>query len=140
MHSYFLVFGGITDVNIFGLVKVVAQGKTEFQKIEEKKKPPIDGMSAKFNPINLAGVFNEKETRVGETPSANCHGTARGLAKLAAIMANKGQAIPDESKDEDENVRLMTEETWRKMHDGEKVAVDAELPGGINGKCILDTH
>ena len=96
-------------------------------------------MSAKFNPINLAGVFNEKETRVGETPSANCHGTARGLAKLAAIMANKGQAIPDESKDEAENVRLMTEETWRKMHDGEKVAVDAELPGGIKGKCILDT-
>jgi len=33
---------------------------------------------------------NNKEARKGEIVSSGCLGSARGLAKLAAIMANKG--------------------------------------------------
>ena len=49
-----------------------------------------------------------------EMPSANMHANARGLAKLASIMANKGQT-------------LMSEETWSVMHANSKTAMDAEL-------------
>ena len=42
------------------------------------------------------------------------HANARGLAKLASIMANKGQT-------------LMSEETWSVMHANSKTAMDAEL-------------
>lgn len=46
--------------------------------------PPLEGMKG----INF---FNEPSLAMGETPSANTHATARGLAKIAAVMAAGGQ-------------------------------------------------
>ena len=34
--------------------------------------------------------FTSKEGQMGETPSVTMHATARGLAKFAAYLANKG--------------------------------------------------
>jgi len=70
--------------------------------------------------------FGQEVVRMCEMPSANMHANARGLAKLASIMANKGQT-------------LMSEETWSVMHANSKTAMDAELrartrftQGGVN--------
>lgn len=47
------------------------------------------------NPENNVKGFvenlNEPMMRMGEHPSGACHASARGLAKLAAYMANRGQ-------------------------------------------------
>ena len=48
-----------------------------------KAPPPIKGMKVES--------FNEAAVAQGETPSANTHATARGLAKVAAMMANQGK-------------------------------------------------
>ena len=41
--------------------------------------------------------FNEEVFRRGETASAGIHASARGLAKMAAIMANGGHWISEVS-------------------------------------------
>ena len=81
----------------------------------------------------MAVGFNEVEVRKGEMPSANCHGSARGMAELAAAMANKGKRISngDGEVDDDKTTRLMSEDTWNKMHGADKVAVDAFMPEGM---------
>ena len=117
-------------MTLFGLVKMIGQKKPEFQKIMEKKKPAFEGVPASFDASKFAKVFNEEAVRKGEMPSANCHGNARGMAKLAALMANKGQGLSNTSGDDNKS-SLMSEDTWIKMHASEKVAVDGAMPGGI---------
>ena len=125
-----LAFGGVTNMTLLRLGKMAAsQGKkTEFSKIMEKNKPALEGMSQKLDLLKLGDVFNESEVRKGEILSANCHGTARGMAELAAIMANKGKRL---AKNSDLVSDLMSEDTWNKMHSSAKVATDAGFPGGI---------
>ena len=123
-------------MDIFGLVKLIMMtqtGKSEFQKVDAKKKPEIKGMST-INPASMADVFNQKDARRGEAPSANCHGSARGMAELASIMANKGKRVSGNAVKDGKQPNLMCEDTWRQMHDGEKLAVDAGFPiEGIPG-------
>ena len=111
---------------------MMAQGKTEFRKARDKKKPEIEGFKTwkEFRPDDFKNVFNQKEVRKGEVPSANCHGTARGMAELASIMANKGQSHSTGADGHSTPLVLMSQVTWNKMHDGEKLAVDAVLPDG----------
>ena len=45
--------------------------------------------------------------RTGESPHNNMHASARGLARLAAAMANRGQL---------EDVKLLSREGWEMMH------------------------
>jgi CubicO group peptidase (beta-lactamase class C family) len=58
--------------------------------------------------MNLITCFNEPIVAMGETPSANANCSARGLAKLAAMMAAGGQWAGTE---------FLTEEGWRALHD-----------------------
>jgi len=53
-------------------------------------------------------LFNDIKMRRSETPSANGNCSARGLARVGAAMANKGEL---------EGRRLMSEKTWHAMHD-----------------------
>jgi len=53
--------------------------------------------------------FCKPQARIGEHPSAGGNCSARGMAKLASVMANKGC-----SKD---GKVLMSESAWSKMHD-----------------------
>ncbi|MEE4302222.1 MAG: serine hydrolase domain-containing protein [Pseudomonadales bacterium] len=62
--------------------------------------PPIEGMTD-------VRIFNDPVVRRGETPSANAHGSARGLARLAAAMASEG-ALGEH--------RLMSRAAWRALH------------------------
>jgi len=126
-------FGGATNMTIFKLGKTMSQKKTEFQKLMEKNVPAFESMPKKFDANKMAVAFNNIEVRKGEMPSANCHGSARGMAELAAIMANKGKRLSSGDGEEDSNKTssLMSEETWNKMHGAEKVAVDAFMPGAL---------
>ena len=63
--------------------------------------PAIEGMKS-------VAIFNEPEVRRSETSSANGNCSARGLARVGAAMANKGEL---------DGTRLMSEETWQAMHD-----------------------
>lgn len=51
--------------------------------------------------------FNERSVAMGETPSAAANASARGLAKVAAMMAAGGEWA---------GRKLITEEGWRAMH------------------------
>ena len=51
--------------------------------------------------------------------------SARGLARLAAWMANKGQE-PGKSSG---GMKLMSEDTWNQMHAEEKLNADIEIGG-----------
>jgi CubicO group peptidase (beta-lactamase class C family) len=48
--------------------------------------------NAYFNPGGLsgAGVINSRAWRAAEVPSANAHGTARGVARVYAALAGSG--------------------------------------------------
>ena len=64
--------------------------------------------------------FSKEIIRRGEQPSSNMHATARGMAKVASAMANKGQPPPGER-------RIITEKTWEQMHSEPKTALDHAL-------------
>jgi len=63
--------------------------------------PAIEGMTSFM-------LFNEPDVRKSESSSVNGNCSARGLARVAAAMANKGEF---------EGVRLMSEDAWFSMHD-----------------------
>jgi CubicO group peptidase (beta-lactamase class C family) len=62
--------------------------------------PPFAGMTD-------IGVFNEPEFAMGETPSANASCSARGLAKIAAMMSGGGKWGGN---------HYLTEQAWSAMH------------------------
>ncbi len=55
----------------------------------------------------MIDAFNSREVAMGETPSANTHASARGLARLAAMMADKGSFDGKE---------FIGERAWEAMH------------------------
>ena len=63
--------------------------------------PPVRGMAR-------IEFFNEPGMRRGETPSANAHCSARGLARVAAMMAAKGRL---------DGVQCLGENAWQALHD-----------------------
>ena len=56
----------------------------------------------------LVNSFNSREVAMGETPSANTHASARGLARLAAMMADRGSF---------EGKEFINERAWDDLHD-----------------------
>ena len=61
--------------------------------------------------------FNEPNLRKSETSGAGANCSARGLARVGAAMANKGEL---------DGTRLMSEDTWKSMHD--KATIDFLMP------------
>ena len=72
--------------------------------------PPFEGMK------DIA-FFNEPALAMGETPSANANCSARGLAKVAAVMSAGGTFAGTE---------YLSEYAWKAMHDD---AVKADMGG-----------
>lgn len=62
--------------------------------------PPYKGM-------DKIAFFNEPAVVMGETPSANANCSARGLAKLAAVVSLGGKW---------EGVEYLTEDAWKALH------------------------
>ncbi len=74
------------------------------------------------------GFFNERSVAMGETPSAGAKCSARGLAKLAAVMAARGRWKERE---------VVSEAGWKAMHDAPVEAFMGFAPtaftqGGVN--------
>jgi len=91
----------VTD-NVFGLSRKVMHMAPSFRKGSRRGAPPP------FKDLDTITAFNEKIVAQGETPSANTHSSARGLAKLAAVMANGGVW---------ENAEYFSTAAWQAAHD-----------------------
>jgi CubicO group peptidase (beta-lactamase class C family) len=72
--------------------------------------PPFVGMKS-------IGFFNQPDLAMGETPSANANCTARGLAKIAAMMSAGGKLDGKE---------YLSEQAWAALHDN---PVEANMGG-----------
>lgn len=73
-----------------------------------KDKPAMEHMGG----LTIRDLINQVEhpaVRTGECPSVNGQCSARGLAKIAYVMANKGR---------DDHIQIMSEDTWEQMHSG----------------------
>ena len=92
--------------------------------------PPFEGMKG------LGDAFNAREVRMGETPSANTHSTARGLARIAAMIAGGGSL---------DGVRCLSPEAVDALHAGPVEADMLIMPssfsqGGVNAFLPTDAH
>ena len=54
-------------------------------------------------------LFELSVLKTGELPSSNGHCSARGLAKIASMMTNKGTI---------DGIEILSEETLTQLHDG----------------------
>jgi CubicO group peptidase (beta-lactamase class C family) len=86
------------------------------------------GAPPPFAGIPGLGFFNERSVSMGETPSAGAKCTARGLAKLAAVMAGRGRFAGRE---------VLSEAAWKALHDAPTPAFMGFAPtaftqGGVN--------
>ncbi len=79
------------------------------------RKSTIRGAPPPFRGMNKIAFFNEPAVAMGETPSANANCSARGLAKIAAMMAAGGKWAGTE---------YLSEEAWQAMH---KDPIDADM-------------
>ena len=73
-----------------------------------------------LGPLNAGKFLNSKEYLKSEHPGANAVASARGLAKVAGLMANKGTM---------RGQTLMTEKTWNRMHVDEKINIEMDMGG-----------
>ena len=78
--------------------------------------PPYRGMDG-------IGFFNEPGVARGETPSANANCTARGLAKIAAMLSAGGKW---------QGTEYLSGQAWKAMHDN---PVEAKM-GGVFNTCF----
>lgn len=75
------------------------------------------GAPQPFKGMDGLGFFNQPGFAMGETPSANANCSARGLAKIAAMLSAGGTF---------DGTEYLTEHAWKAMHDA---AVQAKLGG-----------
>jgi len=109
-HHFFQIVGRILRV-LPGLRHATTRGAP----------PPYTGMKG-------MGFFNERSVAMGETPSAGAKCSARGLAKVAAVMAARGRWAERE---------VVSEAAWKAMHDEPVEAFMGFAPtaftqGGVN--------
>lgn len=99
VHNIFQILG-----RLIRLVPAIIRG------VRAGAPPPFTGVQG-------MGFFNEPGFSMGETPSANASCSARGLAKIAAMMAAGGKW---------EDREYLSEQAWKAMHDN---PVKADMGG-----------
>jgi CubicO group peptidase (beta-lactamase class C family) len=97
------------ELNFFQIIAKI------FRLIPGIRNATVRRAPAPFRGMKKIAFFNEPTVVMGETPSANTNSTARGLAKIAAMMAAGGKWAGKE---------YLTEESWRAMHDA---PLDADM-------------
>jgi CubicO group peptidase (beta-lactamase class C family) len=75
--------------------------------IPAMRKGTTKGTPPPYKGMNRIAFFNEPKVVMGETPSANANCSARGLAKLAAVVSLGGQW---------EGVEYLSEDAWKALH------------------------
>ncbi len=91
--------------NVFDLSRNLMPLIARARKSGASDRPPVFNDIRSIN--DLIALFNSPVLRQGETPSANAHASARGLAKLGAMLASKGHW---------DNTDYLATETWSQMH------------------------
>jgi len=96
----------------------------------------IRGAPPAYKGMTGLGFFNERSVALGETPSAGAKCSARGLAKLAAVMAGRGRFAGRE---------VVSEAGWKAMHDAPVEAFMGFAPtaftqGGVNRFAAVDPN
>ena len=90
-----------------GVEKLIKKSHTKGNvNVPEGYDPNMDEMAGWNGGKNIE-ILNNPKVRMGELISGGSCASARGLAKVAAIMANKG-TLNGQS--------LMSEATWQEMH------------------------
>lgn len=79
------------------------------------RKGTTRGAPSPFEQMRGLAFFNDPAFAKGETPSANANCSARGLAKIAAMMSQKGRWNGTE---------VLPREAWQALHDA---PVDADM-------------
>ena len=91
---------GLKKISItFDQVVKAARTSKNFSKMP----PSFQELEGKGFGQEFVNFYNSAQTSKAEISSVNFRGNARGCAKLASIMANKGKG-------------LMSEEAWNEMH------------------------
>ena len=72
-----------------------------------KAKPMLEHLTNKYDIEDMLNKFCYTVVKTGEIPSANGQCSARGIARIAAMMANKGEV---------DGIRILSEETWEAVH------------------------
>ena len=116
--------GSKVDYNIIIFMKLLNSFNKRFVDPDPRGfLPDIPGdISSMGDPVDwFVNFMNSKAWRQGESPHGNVHASARGLAKVAGAMANKGALG---------NNTILTVEGWNMLHDKSTVEIDAAM-----GKC-----
>ena len=114
---------GAVDMSFLEVVKLM----NEFRKMSSSMDTrPTMAQYKDLNMKKIGSLFNEDIVRQGETSSVNGHCSARGLATLAAFMANKGEF---------KGVKLMSKEAWQAMHKDPTHAVSLIHTNFTQVKC-----
>jgi CubicO group peptidase (beta-lactamase class C family) len=90
------------ELNIFQVIAKVTRLVPAMRNGTSKGAPPP------FKGMDRIAFFNEPEIAMGETPSANANCSARGLAKIAAMVSMGGEWAGTE---------YLNETAWKALHD-----------------------
>ncbi len=91
--------------NVVDLTRNLMPMVSRARKTDASNRPPaFTGMTSV---ADLTNMFNDPVLRLGETPSANAHASARGLARLAAMLAARGTW---------NNREYLSDSAWSAMH------------------------
>jgi len=104
------------ELNIFQLIAKIFRLIPGIKNATVRRAPPP------FRGMKKIGFFNEPVVAMGETPSANTNSTARGLAKIAAMMAAGGTWAGRE---------YLNDHAWKALHDA---PLDADM--GVMSTCF----
>lgn len=113
-------FGSKVDHNIIVFSKLLQSFNKRFRDPDPRGYAPDVPVDSSDTDAFLRFV-NSWCWRHTESPHGNVHASARGLARVAAAMADQG-ALGD--------VRILSREGWSLLHDNSTVEVDAAM-----GKC-----
>lgn len=116
--------GSQTDYNILVFMKLLKSFNKRFVEPDSRGYVPDipgDPTSIGDPTEHFVQFMNSSPWRRSECPHGNVHASARGLARVAGAMANKG-VLGD--------TRILTEAGWNMLHDNSSVEVDAAM-----GRC-----
>ena len=94
---------GAVDISFTELMSLLNQ----MRKMSKGNPRPVLAPYQDIDLKKIGTLYNEDIVRRGETFSTNGNCSARGLAKLAAVMANKGTF---------NNVQILSNRAWEEMH------------------------
>jgi len=113
--------GAQIEYNVLVFLKLLKSFEKRFTEQDPRGFVPDIPSDPSADPLDTLVEFtNSSVWREGESPHGNVHASARGLARLAAAMANRGRLG---------SVQLMSEAGWDLMHKGDSVEVDASMSG-----------